>query len=327
MSLRWPVLAILSVLLLTGCGLFGGRYDVQTKEGQVQTLGMLVDASVNASQKSESNSSSVQDEIANAEPEFLPAVESIEQAYREAYQLLEDPVVKNHILQRLAALDLKTAENMDVAGLVGSREAYQVAIEAYTRLLSDDEIKLVDKEGNEVKTQRDELLYALSKAYSLNGQGDLAYTQLTVLVDEFPLSDYWLEAQFRRGEYLFAQSDFRASARIFDALLEREESQESANNGAGNELFSNARYMAGWSQFKNSRYDIASQHFLRLLDDKAINISSGFAVETILDSYVLGTAAFPQSDKILDDALRAIALSFAYSSPEEAIDSLDKTLS
>lgn len=321
------VLLLSLMLIIASCGMFGGRYNVDTEDGRVKTLGSFVD-----------QQKTVEAVIESSSPKALPEkaqAEEIAEAYRHAFELIDDPVTKNHILQRLAAIDLKTAENMDVAGLLGSQQAYQIAIDAYTALLNDG---IPDLQESEQAAKKDQLLYALSKAYALKGESKLAYDQLSLLVKEFPQSTYWLEAQFRRGEYLFAQNEFRGSAKVYAKLLSREslESETTVDQNhhvsdriPSDEIFSNARYMAGWSEFKNSRYDNAVDYFVALIDEK---LSSKVADLIDQDSaifevdYVLGEVAFVQDEKILDDALRAISLSFAYLPMQEVSEHLNRKL-
>ena len=122
-----------AALLLSGCSLFGSGYGVHTADGKLETLGHRVD---NWDLDDVDVPSFVESSSKPAESDVTPSGEVVARVYRDAYDLLDDPVTKNSILQRLAAIDLKTAENLDVAGLLPqSEEAYAVAIEAYTKLI------------------------------------------------------------------------------------------------------------------------------------------------------------------------------------------------
>lgn len=334
--------AILLTFALSSCGMFGSRYDVDSIDGKVETLGQKTDRWKKAQRNAKPDAlviKSIASDAANSSEGRLTGSD-IADVYRKAYELIDDPITKNHILQRLAAIDLKTAENLDIAGVTESQDAYQVAIDAYTELLKTEN-QALSEDANQ-----DELLYALSKAYALKGDRDSAFAELNKLVNSFPQSEFWLEAQFRRGEYLFVENRFDDSTRAFQEILARENSNSDGtvigdkgtdniaaeNNSAVREkveLFSNARYMAGWSEFKNSQYENAVQHFVRLLDDYALGIGQDRLVsdEVFTRSYKLGAKAFEQDNKVIQDALRAISLSMAYAPVDQSLLSLEKQLS
>ncbi len=305
--------SLLLALSLASCGLFGNRYALDSGDGAVHTLGQRMDTAQLKNTSNEDNN------VVNAAELTGSAVADV---YRSAYELIEDPVAKNHILQRLAALDLKTAENLEIAGLSESQEAYQVAIDAYTSLLasSDD--------------NRDELLYALSKAYALIGDSASAQRQLDKLVAEFPESRYWSESQFRRGETLFVENDFNASAEAFESILQKgstalyQDSSSTNNDFSQDDFISNAQYMAAWSRFKSSDYEKALGGFVKLLDRKlGREYKNVHDVNSLLvRDYLLGEKAFYQEDKIVEDALRAIGLSLAYGTTESSMASLEDAL-
>ena len=336
------LLAFLLISLLASCGIFGSRYDVDSIDGKVETLGQKTDRWKKEQRNAKPNALAIQsivsDSVNSVEGRLTGS--QIADVYRKAYELIKDPITKNHILQRLAAIDLKTAENLDISGVTESQEAYQVAIDAYTELLKTEN-QLLSADANQ-----DELLYALSKAYALKGDRDAAFAQLNNLVNSFPQSKFWLEAQFRRGEYLFVENRFDDSTRAFQEILARENNNSDSkaidhkgidniaaeNNSAvreNAEFFSNARYMAGWSEFKNSQYENAVQYFVRLLDDYAMEIGQVGLVseEVFAQSYKLGAKAFEQDNKVIQDALRAISLSMAYAPVDESLLSLEQQLS
>lgn len=321
---------------VSGCGVFGDRYALNARTSKVETLGTKVDRWISTRADEQPNDSAIVDVAA---PTLLRS-EEIASVYRDAYELLQDPIAKNHILQRLAALDLKAAENFEVSGLLPeSQEAYQVAIDAYQLLLASEA-------GMQ---NRDELLYALAKAYALTGESEQAFVSLTELVDQFPESRFWPEVQFRRGEHLFIANDFSGAEKVFQAIVDYQlEPMIALENGQvisdekgmldkksitenkpseveHTDFTSNARYMLGWSQFKQADYPAAIASFSLLLDERAAieqpeRITQlAMSDELLTRTYLLGSPAFNHGDKLIDDALRAIALSFAYTPISEAI--------
>ncbi len=303
--------------LLSGCGMFGSGYAVRTAEGGLETLGDRVDAW--DFKDTEETEVLVADEA--SEPE-LPQAELVVKVYREAYDLLEDPVTKNSILQRLAAIDLKTAENLDIAGMLPqSEEAYAVAIAAYTKLLAESDNTL----------RRDELHYALAKAYGLSGDIDRANEQLETLVRRYPDSPYRLESQFRVAEYQFARAQYREASKNFAGVLAGlGVAQVGELDPAQREFYLGTRYMLGWSEFKNNQYQQAIGHFVQLIQDTVDVDQANFSVEHNLalftDEQILGEPVFVQDNKLLDDALRAMTLSLAYSPVKESLQTLNRVL-
>jgi len=138
-----------------------------------------------------------------------------------------------------------------------------------------------------------------------------------------------MEAQFRRGEYLFVENNFDASTEAFRAILAKENQAEGGEYSSEDSgFFSNARYMAGWSAFKNSQYENAIQFFLRLLDDYANGVEQDELIDNDIfeNVYALGAKAFAQENKIAQDALRAISLSLAYAPVDETLASMQSQL-
>lgn len=301
-----------AALLLSGCSLFGSGYGVHTADGKLETLGHRVD---NWDLDDVDVPSFVESSSKPAESDVTPSGEVVARVYRDAYDLLDDPVTKNSILQRLAAIDLKTAENLDVAGLLPqSEEAYAVAIEAYT--------KLIDQTTE--SANRDELFYALAKAYGLTGESDRANEVLTKLVEQYPQSPYRYESQFRVAEYQFARGQYRDAAANFTEVLEGLGGVNATDlDQSQREFYLGTRYMLAWSEFKNSEYRRAIGHFVQLVQDKVDANEHSFGVDDnqfLFDSEpLLGEVVFEQSDKLLDDALRAITLSLGYSPVDQSL--------
>src|SRR5690606_25514945 len=87
------------------------------------------------------------------------------------------------------------------------------------------------------------------------------------------------------------------------------------------EAFSqNALYMRGWAQFKRAEHTGALDSFSQVLDQLLSGATTPDAVETSVDQLPSGPR------QILDDSLRAMALSFAYLDGATSIQDLDRDI-
>ena len=167
---------------------------------------------------------------------------------------------------------------------------YTHAIAGYEKSLSD----YPDQEGN------DEVLYMLAKAYDLDGNGDKSLEALTQLVARYPDSKYLVEAQFRRGDYLFVLDQYRESQIAFKYVVE---------NGKSTPFYENAEYMLGWNLFKLSYYDASLLNFASVLD------------RTMPESGKL-SAVDDSNRALVDDSLRIMGMIFSYMDGSQTIENL-----
>ena len=107
-------------------------------------------------------------------------------------------------MRRLGDLNLESSESERIEHELATNEGLRAteAIHLYTALL-----KAYPK-----YERNDSVLYQLARAYELNAQPDKALATLDRLVASYPNSRYIDEAQFRRGEILFANKSYAAAA-------------------------------------------------------------------------------------------------------------------
>ncbi|MCA0893314.1 tetratricopeptide repeat protein [Microbulbifer agarilyticus] len=226
-------------------------------------------------------------------PEPLVAMPKLEipaliNSYQKALSSQQDPRTRRQIQLRLADLEMERLEqqqedNPEMA------VAYAEAVRHYEALL-------------ETSADDDYLAYRLARARALDGNAPGALDALETIVQRNPESPFIAEALFRRGEAAFGRKQYRAAERDFAAVLSQ-----------GDTPFArNARYMLGWSQFKDARYKAASETFLTLMDD--------LLAENSEEQKLLG-----QLDKgerrLANDTLRVLALGFNYLGGAEVIES------
>lgn len=211
----------------------------------------------------------------------LPQVglQQVSDHYREVLRSTNDPELRVQVNQRLADLQMLSGEQQQLAGKQGTRY-FDDTIKSYRELLMQ----------HPNRPENDRLLYQLSKAYDLDGRGDESLVVLQQLVRDYPQSEYYVEAQFRRGELLFARADYTQAENAYSEVVKK---------GAASSYYQNALYMQGWAQFKRSSYDASLLSFTQTLDLL-------WKKESSLDD-------LPRAQReIINDALRVMSLIFSY---------------
>jgi tetratricopeptide (TPR) repeat protein len=199
--------------------------------------------------------------------------------YRDVLRNTNDPELRVQVTQRLADLQMMSSEQQQLSGKQQAHY-YDDTIKSYRELLN----KYPNRPDN------DRLLYQLSKACDLDGRNDESLAALQQLVRDYPNSEYYVEAQFRRGELLFARSNYEQAELAYGEVVKK---------GRASKYYQNALYMQGWAQFKRASYEPALVSFTDTLDllwpaDKSID-----------------DLAKTQRE-IVNDALRVMSLIFSY---------------
>jgi TolA-binding protein len=222
-------------------------------------------------------------------------IESSDAKAMESYRLFldvasADPLLQAEAMRRLADLQLESEEAAELARNVESiGDALGGTIDLYEQLLSS----YPDYEKNDL------VLYQLSRAYEAGGEIDAALTILDRLVEAYPDTEHWSEAQFRRGETLFVDQRYEEAEAAYSSVLERGESP----------YYEQSLYKLGWSRFKEARYEASLAPFFGLLDRRL----PGDAPAEIYAA--MGRA----EQELMDDTLRVLAISFSYLDGAESI--------
>ncbi len=165
-------------------------------------------------------------------------------AYREFLAAAPQAPQRPEAMRRLGDLEMDGADRRLADG---SEPDYKAAIARYEDYLKN----FPNNPGN------DRVLYQLARAHEQGGALEVALKTLTQLVQQHPGTVYADEAQFRRGELLFATRQYAAAEAAYANVL------KSGNKTPYNER---ALYMQGWSLFKLGRLDDALQPFFGVLD-------------------------------------------------------------
>jgi len=204
-----------------------------------------------------------------------------------------DPALRAQALRRLGDLRLAETEALvarDDADAEAVRSVARQAVGAYGQLLHEQP----------TYAAADAVLYQLARALEHGGDAAAALATLDRLVTQYPRSAYVAEAQFRRGEAFFSAQRYADAEHAYAAVLA---------GGTGTEFFQQAQYKYAWALFKQSQDEASNAAFLALLD--TLLVEQG-AVRPIGE---LSRA----EQELVDDALRALAITFAASDGPAAL--------
>lgn len=250
---------------------------------------------------------SVEDKKIQVQEQSLGEVsaETSLKSYQHIFQHSDDPAIKTRILRRMADLTMLASEEQLTQGNGDQNlnQTPQTPNKANTKAQEKDinyqqAIKLYKNflDSTENIAQRAETYYQLARAYDLLGETELSINMLNKLVIEHPESNYYQEAQFRRGEILFADTDYAAAADAYKQVLSRKHDER---------FFEQSLYKYGWSLYKTQEFQVAVLAFFQLID-----------------YMILYSSADPQAlsaNKLMIDAQRAISLAFAHLDGAESI--------
>jgi TolA-binding protein len=229
----------------------------------------------------------------------------IEQSYQRALSAAEDPALRQQIMVRLADLEMARSEKAQLDS-TDMRRHYDKPVAMYSELL-----KMQATGARPVKgIEADQLRYKLAKAMSLDGRSAEAAVVLDQLADTNPDSKFMAETQFRRAEKSFADGDYAAAERNYDAVVK----------GNNPELQQNALYMKGWAQFKRGDYDLALNSFAKVLDQLIGHAKNPNDVDAALTDIGASKA------NLVKDTLRVMGLSLSYLEGAKSISDLQTQL-
>jgi tetratricopeptide (TPR) repeat protein len=253
---------------------------------------------------------------------------SPEQALEHYRQYLDsadgDPTSRLAAMQRMSDLSLQVndASNLDSPDYAAELAVQSDAILFYEQLL--------EQESEFEKA--DLVLYQLSRTYESAGAFNKSLETLDRLVAQFPASQYIGEAQFRRGEILFALQDYHAASQAYRQVVAL---------GSTTTFYQQSMYKFGWSQFKEAEYDGSINVFLDLLNLRLAaaaaktslqlnlpeNPQRDFGMQQLAQRLTTEAIALQTSfasmtraeREFVDDGLRALSLMFSYMDGAETI--------
>jgi tetratricopeptide (TPR) repeat protein len=211
-----------------------------------------------------------------------------------------DAALRSEALRRLGDLNLESSESERIERELVTNEGLRAteAIHLYAALL-----KTYPK-----YERNDAVLYQLARAYELNAQPELALKSLDRLVANYPNSHYIDEAQFRRGELLFASKAYPAAQAAYEAVVKV---------GARSAFYNQSLYKHGWSLFKQGESERSLESFAGVLD--SVLVSKRDAAVLI----ELETLSRPNRE-LVEDTFRVMAITFSYLDGPKSVDDFVK---
>ncbi len=168
-------------------------------------------------------------------------------------------------------------------GTTAEAQNYQHAVRLYQDLLA----------AYPNAPDNDTVLYQLAHAYELGGDLESALRVLDRLVQQYPRTALLDEAQFRRGELMFAMHNYHGAEQAYGTILATR---------VHTPYFERALYMHGWSLYKQDQLEEALKSFFGVLDLKLIARDNEAGLDTI--------AGLSRADReLVEDTLRVVSLS------------------
>ncbi len=171
--------------------------------------------------------------------------EDVRKEYEELLDLFEDKTLKEQIERRIADVYMMEGVQDQLKVTSPPKSYYVEAIKSYRDILE----KYPDSPDNA------EVFYQLAKAYDMEGNQDEALVMLLELTQRHPTYKNIAEAYFRMGDIYFNKQRYAQAERAYSSVLVT----------ASTQLSLNARYMLGWSYYKQLKYDQALTAFADVL--------------------------------------------------------------
>jgi TolA-binding protein len=205
-------------------------------------------------------------------------------AYQEFLKSAPNDPQRPEAMRRLGDLEMDLADVRAAGDKSGTGEPdYKAAVKSYEEFLQ----RYPRDPGN------DRVLYQLARAHEQGGDLEHGLKTLDRLVKEYPNTRYRDEAQFRRGELLFALREYPQAEVAYETVL---------HGDAQSPYYTRSLYMLGWSVYKQGRLEEALGSFFRELDRKL----AGLGDEINLDA----VSGLSRGDReLLDDTFRVMSLS------------------
>lgn len=202
---------------------------------------------------------------------YAPDQDEVLALYQDVVGKIEDQGHQFMVARRIAELELQAATNtLGESDNVSFAEAIN-DLESLVAI-SDDEQWISSPQ------EKAQIYYLLSQAYDLSGNHDasvqnlgLALTTLGPFEDNTQASNTLkLESRFRRAEYYFSEEKHRLAAEDYTVVAAEPGTYQT-----------HAKYMLGWSRFKQGDLDLALAAFLSTLEELLIEQESTVEAGTI----------------------------------------------
>jgi TolA-binding protein len=212
--------------------------------------------------------------------------ETAARAYRDFLAASPREPHRQEALRRIGDLEMDLVDSRMATGeTTGSAADYRAAIARYQEFLKS----YPNASGN------DRVLYQLARAHELSGELETSLKTLDQLVRLYPHTRYWDEAQFRRGELLFALRDYPKAETAYAVTMQGDRRSP---------FHERSLFMHGWSLFKQGRLEESLQSFFGVLDLKLAGRGSESSLENL--------PGLTRADReLVEDTFRVTSISLA----------------
>ena len=266
-TIRYVAAVVLSALSLSACK-------------QEEKLPSLADIDVSSNQKPENKvfiKPKTEKEIRAAYTEYLNNAGTDDNARLDALSRLAELEFSysDKLLQRQERASPQSKQSLD-------DKLYNARLDRTITLLSTSLKDYPEAKNN------DTLLYQIAKAYDQRGEHQKSVDALTQLVERYPKSPFYVEAQFRIAEDAFSYQDYSTAEFSYTEVIIAKDNQI---------FYEKSLFKRGWARFKQQYYTDAVDDFLEAV------VEHDFAEFEKLD---------PSERDQFDEYFRAIGLAFSY---------------
>lgn len=213
--------------------------------------------------------------------------QQLDQLYQQILTLQPAAQTRQKILYRLSQMHTRQLEQQELPQ-PEERAALEQLVARYQQLLAD----YPADPNNEL------IRYQLARSYDLLGQQQACLEQLDALLQLYPQSDFAAEAWFRKADIHYAGSEYPQALQAYLAVLSKQDVA----------LKLHARYMAGWSYFKQQEFELADEQFLQVLDHSYTEL-------------LLTEQQQPQQS-LRDEVMQTLSISLSYQQQGQSLQAL-----
>jgi TolA-binding protein len=218
------------------------------------------------------------------DPGVKASEEQAARAYRDFLAAAPREPHRKEALRRLGDLEMDMVDTRSATGATTATD-YRAAIAQYQDFLKT----YPNDSGN------DRVLYQMARAYELSGDLETSLATLDRLVLLYPTTRYRDEAQFRRGELMFALREYPKAESAYLVMV---------HGDKGSPYYERSLYMHGWSLFKQGRLEGGLQSFFGVLDLKLAGRGSESDLEKL--------PGLTRADReLVEDTFRVTSISLA----------------
>jgi TolA-binding protein len=225
---------------------------------------------------------------------IAPSEEQAIAAYRKFLDVAPRAPQRAEAMRRIADLEMDGADRRGAADASSAGPDYRTAVARYEEFLK----------AYPQDPANDRVLYQLARAHEQGGHLEAAMAVLDRLVAQYPDTAHRDEAQFRRGEMLFAMRAYAKAEQAYATVLQGSRS---------NPYHERALYMHGWSLFKQGRLEEALQSYFGVLDLKVADREGEGGLDTL--------QGLTRADReLVEDTFRVTSLCLANLQGAESIE-------